>query len=347
MSDTNSIVGATTDTDGSIDGAMKALLALETGSKPDKPEKKEKPEPAKPADEAPQQLQADDAEQEEPEAETASDEDDAEDAPSDQQDADEAEDASDEETLYTVKIDGKEEKVSLKEALAGYQRQQDYTRAKQALAEEKRAVQSEVGKAKEKEQVYDQLIPALVQRMQQYMPQPPDPSLIDTNPSAYLRQKEYYEREMGDLQAAAAEHQRRTAEQQEESAKRLQAYVAENAAKLTELVPEWKDERVASRDKAKVRDYLKGIGFSDQEIAQAYDARLVAMAADAARYRELRNSKPKAAAPVTEKPINPTAPSTAERKVNSKQKAYQAAKNRLRASGKVEDAASAILSLLG
>lgn len=347
MSDTNSIVGATTDTDGSIDNAMQAILALDTGKKPDKPEKKEKPAAAKAEEPAPQQAQAEDAEQEEPEAETASDEDDAEDAPSDQADDDEADDASDDETLYTVKIDGKEEKVSLKEALAGYQRQQDYTRAKQAVAEEKRAFQSEAQRVIEKEQVYDQLVPALVQRMQAYMPQPPDPSLIDVNPSAYLRQKEVYEREMGDMQAAMQEHQRRQAEQQEESAKRLQAYVAENAAKLTELVPEWKDTKTAERERSKVRDYLKGRGFSDKEISQAYDARLVAIAVDGMTYRDLLASKPKQVAPVAEKPMNPTAPSTTERKQNSKQKQLQAAKSRLRASGKVEDAASAILSLLG
>ena len=347
MSDTQtSVVGAITDQDGSIDDAFKAILALDTGKKPDKPEKKEKPAEAK-AEEAPAQVQAEDADQEEPEAEPASDEDDAEDAPSDQADDDEADDASDDETLYTVKIDGKEEKVSLKEALAGYQRQQDYTRAKQAVAEERRAFQSEAQRVTEKEQVYDQLVPALVQRMQAYMPQPPDPSLIDVNPSAYLRQKEVYEREMGDMQAAMQEHQRRQSEQQEESAKRLQAYVAENAEKLTELVPEWKDEKTAARDKSKVRDYLKGKGFSEKEIAQAYDARLVAMAVDGMKYRELLASKPKQVAPVAEKPMVPTAPSNAERKQTSKQKQYQAARNRLRASGKVEDAASAILSLLG
>lgn len=50
---------------------------------------------------------------------------------------DEVEDASDSET-YTVKVDGETVEVTLKEALAGYQRQADYTRKMQALAEERK-----------------------------------------------------------------------------------------------------------------------------------------------------------------------------------------------------------------
>jgi hypothetical protein len=49
----------------------------------------------------------------------------------------EVEDSSDSET-YTVKVDGETVEVTLKEALAGYQRQADYTRKMQALAEERK-----------------------------------------------------------------------------------------------------------------------------------------------------------------------------------------------------------------
>lgn len=50
---------------------------------------------------------------------------------------DEVEDTSDGET-YAVKVDGETVEVTLKEALAGYQRQADYTRKMQALSEERK-----------------------------------------------------------------------------------------------------------------------------------------------------------------------------------------------------------------
>ena len=50
---------------------------------------------------------------------------------------DEVEDSQDED-VYTVKVDGETVEVTLKEALAGYQRQADYTRKMQALAEERK-----------------------------------------------------------------------------------------------------------------------------------------------------------------------------------------------------------------
>ena len=48
------------------------------------------------------------------------------------------------EETYQVKIDGEEVEVSLKEALAGYQRQADYTRKAQALAAEKQEFEQAV-----------------------------------------------------------------------------------------------------------------------------------------------------------------------------------------------------------
>lgn len=330
----------TSDSTGTVEEAASKIEALLSGRK--RSDKQE----AAPAEEAAQEtsdaVQADDVNTEDQSAETASDEDDADDNPPPQTD-DEAESDEGENQLYTVKINGKDEQVTLKEALAGYQRQQDYTRAKQEFAAEKREFSSELDAARQEREVYSQLLPALIQRMQSSMPTAPDPALIDTDPSAYLRQKEAYEQAMGDLQAATSERQRLDQETKVEQQRKLQAFVAENASKLPELVPEWKDRKAYERDRPKVRDYLLGRGFSDEEINQAYDARLVAIAADGMRWRELQKGKLKPTAPPLEKALRPTPPSSAPPKVN---RDAQAARNRLAKSGRVEDAAAAIRALL-
>lgn len=63
---------------------------------------------------------------------------------SDEETDEEEEEASEDGETYKVKVDGEVVEVTLKEALAGYQRQADYTRKAQALAAEKEAFQTEV-----------------------------------------------------------------------------------------------------------------------------------------------------------------------------------------------------------
>lgn len=338
MSEETSSAPASVST-GSVEEAASKIEALLSGKKPEK-------QKAAPAEDVATVATSEDAptDTQGPETETtASDEDDEAPEPQPETD-DEAEGDEQPEPLYTVKINGKEEQVSLKEALSGYQRQQDYTRAKQAFAEERRQFETELQSARQQSEVYSQLLPAMVQRLQASLPAAPDPALIDVNPSAYLRQKEAYEQAMGDLQAAASEQARMSEQSQVEHQRKLQAFVAENASKLPELVPEWKDQKVYERDRIKVRDYLSWRGFSDDEINQAYDARLVAMAADATKWRELQKGKIKPVAPAPEKPLKPTPTSTsAAPKIN---RDAQAARNRLAKSGRVEDAAAAIRALL-
>lgn len=77
------------------------------------------------------------------------DEDELEDSESaDEDDAEEPEDEFDDNPVldekFTVKVDGDEVEITVKEALEGYQRREDYTRKTQELAEARRAFESEI-----------------------------------------------------------------------------------------------------------------------------------------------------------------------------------------------------------
>lgn len=329
---------------GTVEEAASKIEALLSGKKH---EKRQQPDVTVTASEAATDDQDQPAADEDNSAETplaSQEDDDAEDASTPESDeTDEGDDQP--EPLYTVKINGKEEQVTLKEALNGYQRNKDYTEKQMALAAERKEHQSLVEQAAESEKIYSQLLPVMVQRMQATLPPPPDPRLIDENPSAYLRSKENYETAMADLQAAASEAQRMQQKDQVEQSQKIKAYVAENASKLPDLVPEWKDQKAYERDRPKVRDYLKGRGFSDEEINQAYDARLVAIAADGMRWRELHSkSKLRPNAPPLEKALKPS-PAPAQPQTKRNREAFEARK-RLASSGRVEDAAAAIKALL-
>ena len=344
MSEETQTVPASAST-GTVEEAASKIEALLSGKKH---EKRQEPDVTVTASEAATDDQDQPAADEDNSVETAptseDEDDDADDASTPESDeTDEGDDQP--EPLYTVKINGKEEQITLKEALNGYQRNKDYTEKQMALAAERKEFQSTLQQAQESEKIYSQLLPVMVQRMQATLPPPPDQALIDIDPSAYLRSKENYEAAMADLQAAASEAQRMQQKDQVEQAQKIKAYVAENASKLPELVPEWKDQKAYERDRPKVRDYLKGRGFSDDEINQAYDARLVAIAADGMRWRELQSkSKPRPNAPPLEKALKPS-PAPAQPQTKRNRDAFEARK-RLASSGRVEDAAAAIKALL-
>lgn len=50
--------------------------------------------------------------------------------------------------------------------------------------------------------------------------------------------------------------------------------------KLLKAVPEWKDEKVATREKTELREFLKGKGYSDEEISAFSSARDIVSARD-------------------------------------------------------------------
>jgi hypothetical protein len=314
---------AASESTGSLEEATSAFEALLSGKSPDKQNEPEKKEVAKASSEADAE---DDNEPEDQETASEDDqsEDDGEEGSDDEQD-EEAEDKSDDKPVVTLEIEGKTVEFTKQELKDSILRQADYTRKTQALAEERRQFTAEIEQAKSEREIYAQLLPAITQQLQSAIPQAPDASLIDTDPAQYLKLRDAYERKLGDYQAAQSEMKRMNEMSALEQQQKLQAYVQSNAEKLTEYVPEWKDAKSYERDKPKVRSYLQNRGFSEEEINQAYDARLVAMAYDAMRWRELKSSKPRPDTPL-EKAIK-TSPPPAKPQ-NSQTRAYVEAKKR-------------------
>jgi hypothetical protein len=257
---------------------------------------------------------------------------------------DEAEEgAESEDQLYTVKIDGKEEKVPLKELLNGYQRTADYHRKTEALANERRGFQGHVQAVQTERAQYAQLLPALTQQLQSQLPPPPDPSLRDSDPLEYMLQKDRHDEVMQRISAAQSEMQRVQQAQAAQQAQELRSVVEAGFRQLPDLVPAWKDPKVYERDRPKLREYLRKSGYSDAEMNQAYDPRAVAAAYKAMKYDELVARRPKPDQPL-ERAMRPiTSPSVQPPKRVAN---LARAKSRLASSGSIDDAAAAFGLLL-
>jgi hypothetical protein len=258
----------------------------------------------------------------------------------------EAEEAADPlKQLFTVKIQGKEEQVSLEEALKGYQRNADYTRKAMALAEEKKAFEPEREAVALERQQYAELLPILIAQIESGLGGSGEPplELLDTNPAEYMRQERLYREQQERLAAARAEKQRLDQIAQEEQGQAMQRYIAESGAKLAEAMPRWKKPEVWAADAAKLKEYGAKLGFSAEELEHTYDHRAILALYKAMRYDEIMSKRPQ---PQAQERPKPAAAGAAKPVQQRKVSELTRDKQRLAKTGSVKDAAAIFGKLL-
>ena len=159
----------------------------------------------------------------------------------------EAEEEAPRDEKFVVKVDGKEIEVPKEELIRGYQREADYTRKTQKLAEERKLVESEFQQVRGEREQYAQVLGQLQQKLQEFEPQEPDWNRLEVeDPTEYARQWTSHQRRQQQRYAVQAEQQRLNQMQQVELQKQMQQTMAQEVASLKEKIPEW-----SSPEKAK------------------------------------------------------------------------------------------------
>lgn len=240
---------------------------------------------------------------------------------------------------YRVKVDGEEVEVTLDELQKGYSRTQDYTRKTQALAEQRKAAEAEFEQVRQERAYYAQMLNALQEQLSQQEPQPDWDALYQENPMEWVRQRELFREKQEKLQAVQSEKQRLAAIQQQEEAKAMQERLVEEAKKLVEVIPEWKDAKRANEERTKLVETAKRVGFSDADLENIMDHRALIVLRKAALYDELMGKKGQIK-PVPAKGPKLAKPGSATSKPGKRSDA-QAAQERLARSGSIHDAAAA------
>ena len=263
---------------------------------------------------------ADEATDEDGEGDTQGEADDAEGGG----EADGEPESTNEEPHYTVKVDGQEMTVPLKELISGYQRQADYTRKTASVAEEKRAIEAERAKVKDE---YNAEVGRLSEFAQIVMATDPVlaeaskinwDELVKTDPIAYTQKSAALQSRLSAIHAIQAEHQRVMTE-------RSQAHLKAELDKAKLVLPELADEAKAKEFKSGMRKYLGDLGFNDQEIDGIADHRVLLAVNEAMGFRKLKAEKEAAAkkkvagAPTVLKP-NVSSDGKAKGKLDAKQK---------------------------
>jgi K+/H+ antiporter YhaU regulatory subunit KhtT len=288
---------------------------------------------AQTTDEEAQEVESEDLESVEPQDEA---EEDSEDVEGEEEETEEEEPV---ETKFVVKVDGKELEVDKEELIRGYQREADYTRKTQKLAEERRQVESEFQQVRAEREQYAQVLGQLKQKVQEFEPAEPDWNALEAqDPVEYARQWTHFQRRQQQMQAIQQEEARVNALRQVEQQKHLQELLIAERDKLIEKIPDWKNPEKAKAERDGVLEYGKQLGFSDAELDQVTDSRAVIALYKAWKYDQLMSKKPELQSKIKKAPklLSPGSSGS----VSSKSSDKARAQNRLAQTGSVKDAAA-------
>lgn len=325
-----------------------------------KVKRKAAPEPVEETDEDVDGDEPDDQEEEavedadELDAETeddASSEEEGEEA-QDEDESEEGDDASADET-FTLKVQGQDHTVTRDEMFELARKGFDYTQKTQALAEERKTVQTMGQQTAQERDLYARGMKALAEQLEALMPRKPDLlRLSQENPGEAIRQQalwaDYQDKiNWARSQVSEAEERQRHFEEQA----RLE-HAAEQRKLLPQINPAWSDEKAFVKDSNMIREYLGSVGAPPDIESAITDNWMIKILYDAARgsrsekqaAKPLPKPKPKA------KPVS-TGPATARpggaNNVPRRHNDFSKAKMRLAQTGDVKDAASAFLNMPG
>ena len=288
-------------------------------------------------EEAPEEGQAEEEVEEEVSAE------------SEESEEEEYEVVAEEDLKYTIKVDGEEFDVGIDELKSGYQRQADYTRKSQALAEQRKEtenIQSERMQLEQERQMYANGL-QMLQEQQTAKLQDFDKvdweTLKQEDPYAYMIKKDEYR----DIQEKAdnAAQQRVLIQQEQQAAAQQERgqFIQQEYARLVDALPEWNDKD--STIKKDVQEYAASVGFRPEEINQLADHRSVLVIKKAMEFDKLtKKVAPKKKAVKKAPKVQKAGRGTSKEETAAE--ALKTKRARLRKSGKQDDAASLFYDML-
>ena len=242
-----------------------------------------------------------------------------------------------EQPVYRVTVDGNEIEVTQDELLNGYSRQQDYTRKTQELANQRKLIEQQAQELQQRDAIYAQLLPKMEAQLKGELVNEPDwNSLYDDDPIAYVREKQIWDEKKEKLTAVSAEQQRLQQEAYAQQQQQIAHVVQEGQQRILQIIPEWKNAEIASKEKSAIRDYgINVLGYSAQEMDAIYDYRALLGLRNAwLNSKTVEATKKK---PTQKAPARVARPGSTSRKKSLAP--AQRAKQVLAKTGKVQDAA--------
>jgi hypothetical protein len=322
--------------DASVDAAAQSIFEGVLSETDDQP-----PEEGDGEAPAPQEAEpaGDDSEEFDAEAaEALEEEDEPEDEPEDDEDEQVEESPPPAPESYTVKVDGEEVSVTLDELRAGYSRTASWTRKSQELARQRKAFEQEDQAVRQERMKYAELLGTLEQQLQAQLPQEP----TTDDPREWI----HFQRKTQELEKVRAEQGKLQETLQAQWQADRDRITSQENEKLAQIFPEWQEESVALGAKQDLVSYATGLGFDREELENVYDHRVVVLLAKAKAYDELEVQKKTVQKKAKSSPVlKPGQPRSRSKSTKARRKT-RSQRDKLRDSGRVDDAAAILYDQL-
>lgn len=238
--------------------------------------------------------------------------------------------------------------ISVQDLKRGYLSQQSFTRGTQENAKERESLASQKAEVETHARTLQAHRDFLLQASQQFLPQPPDESLLDNqspsfDPLRYMAAKADYEKKfnaLNQLHQMSQAEQARMAQEQHQQREQLRS---REAKALLEAMPELKKPEVYKKFWSDAVETMAEYGYSEEELNAAIDHRNYKVFRDLAAYRRARSKLPAVKDAVQSKPVltgkkrmDPQEKSSRERQVRHEQ---------LRKTGDFDAGVSALMDL--
>ena len=327
-------------TETTFDGSIEQAVGLITRPEPsDEVEQEDitESEDVSPEVEASESEDVDDAEYDD------SEEDEVEVEAKDDDDETDDEADSEEPVYFSVKVDGKEEQVTLEDLKRGYSGQKYVQKGMQEVAANR----------KQTEEVYSALLAERQQLVEMYQqmqqgqflskPNPPSDDLLSDDPIGYIEQKARYDKAMEQYNQQQVKMSQIMQQSEQARERAVQAYLQQEMQSLANVIPDFGDAQKATKLKGKLLDGGQNFyGYTEEEIGSIMDHRAIRVLNDAIKYREIVAGKSKAEQKA--KGAKPVIKPGSKKVQNTNVKAMERRKAKFKTSGRIEDALALIVN---
>lgn len=237
-----------------------------------------------------------------------------------------------------VTVDGDPVKVPLKEALEGYVRTETFHRRMNQLDEAKKIVRRAATDAVQNYEFSMNLAKQMEEYMKTVIPAEPDwDKEFAADPAKARELQRYYEKANAFKAQMKTQMDEANKKMAESNHTQLQTFAEEEGQKFEAANrKQWTDPKKKVKDLASMRKTGLSMGFTEEELTQVYDSRMLQILLKASKYDRMMAAKPKPVIKNAGKPITPGAGSARQR---TARKGVDQAMKRLSRTGSIEDAA--------
>jgi len=245
--------------------------------------------------------------------------------------------------LHTVKADGQDYEATLSELKQSFSGQKHIQTGMQDVANKRKEAEDVYTALNNERQQLAELYQSLQNGGVAAEPVKPNKELFDADPIGYMQKNLEYEELKGERDKQMAELEQVSQQNSEAQQHAKQAFLNEQMQILQKEIPEFADEKKASKLKDQlVSTGTKRYGYTTEEVSQITDHRAIRVLHDAMKYQNIIAGKSKAE--VKTKSAKPVVKpgtkkmSTPDAKIRSRQQA------KLRETGRIDDAVGLIVN---